>query len=54
MGQLRIVGGSGSVEFRASNTTQSTVLEVPNILEGTIAVLPSGANPPWLVTVMLQ
>ena len=47
MGQLRIAGGGGSVEYRASNTTGPQVLQAPDA-SGTIALLPSGDNPAYL------
>ena len=47
MGQLRIAGGGGSVEYRASNTTGPQILQAPDA-SGTIALLPSGANGAYL------
>ena len=47
MGQLRIAGGGGSVEYRASNTTGPQILQAPDA-SGTIALEPSGTNGAYL------
>ena len=43
MGQLRIAGSSGSVQFQATNTSSSQTLEAPDA-SGTIALLPTASG----------